>query len=98
MAFDITKLLLTPDRQSQLTAALANATETAPLETICAEAEARVMEEIGDLTVTVLFLIRWFGQSRSGRRTRWPRGRSLRTSSFHTSRPLLFSSNSARVR
>lgn len=52
VAFDITKLLLTADRQSQLTAALANATETTPLVTIIAEAEARVTEEVGDLTLS----------------------------------------------
>lgn len=51
MAFDVSKLLLTADRQAQLTAALANATETVPLATICAEAEARVDDEIADLDV-----------------------------------------------
>lgn len=51
MAFATSSLLLTADREAQLKAALENDTEDDPLATICAEAEARVTEEIGDLEV-----------------------------------------------
>lgn len=51
MAFPLSKLLLTSARQSQLTTALANAGVTAPLETIVAEAEARVDLDLEGRTV-----------------------------------------------
>lgn len=42
MAFVPDQLLLPPDRRAQLERALATAAEPAPLETLCAEAEAEV--------------------------------------------------------
>ena len=54
MAFAVSKLLLTAERAAQLTAALVNVMEDAPLETICAEAEARVDHEIADLEVAAV--------------------------------------------
>lgn len=51
MAFSKSKLLLTADREAQLTAALANATVTDPLTTICAEQEARITLALGEYTV-----------------------------------------------
>jgi hypothetical protein len=51
VAFTPDQLLLTAARQAQLTTALANTTEDAPLETLIAEAEARVDLDLGDATV-----------------------------------------------
>lgn len=51
MSFTIAQLLLTTARQAQLTTALANAGVTAPLDTIIAEAEARVDMDLAGLTV-----------------------------------------------
>lgn len=42
MAFTLDQLLLTPDKATQLTAALANLTEADPLQLCCTEAEADV--------------------------------------------------------
>lgn len=59
MALTVNKLLLAPDRQAQLTAALATAGDGAPLETLIAESEAYISQAITGYSVATAVQEGW---------------------------------------
>lgn len=59
MALTVNDLLLAPDRQAQLTAALATAGDGAPLETLISEAEALVSQAITGYSVATAVQNGW---------------------------------------